>query len=354
MKHTKHFIVALALLSVSNSVFAANVTAAPTTSVKMAAVPSAATTSGTTVTPTSAPASPDALSVLGDPVLVSQTATSVTLQWEKVAAAKSYVVKYGKKSVSKAFEMGDVTVTYDSESDQVTSTGTTISNLKPDTTYYFAIVGLDEAKNESSATSKELSVTLSSTIAPATVSGATAPVDTASGVAPVATTASSLKLTGVNVVNEKTLTVDFSAPLSKSPVTLKVRKSSDNSAVTVASVVADPTMPNRVKVNLTNALSVSSSYSIIVIDAADAKGLPISEGVNAQKEFATTATLAKAGVVLNAAPETESGATASSAEVTPVTATSELPGTGTQENLLLLIAGILALGIVYGMKKKQA
>jgi hypothetical protein len=319
------------------------------------------------VTTTSAAASPDKLSVLGDPVLVSQTATSVTIRWEKVEAAKGYIVKYGKKSVSKAFEAGDMTVTYESETDQVSSTGTTISNLKPDTAYYFAIVGLDAAKNESSATSKELAVTLTSKVAPAAGTGVISPsaalVATGSTAVTVASSGSSLKLSGVTVIDEKTINVDFSASLSKTPVTLKVRKSSDSSSVNVVSIVTDPAVPSRVKVTLASTLSPSSSYSIIVIDAADVKGLPIAEGVNAQKEFATPATLAKAGVKLPVPP---TGVTLPSAPTDPatasgetvvapaVTAAAELPPTGTQENLILLVAAILALGIVYGIQKKRA
>lgn len=49
-----------------------------------------------------------------------------------------------------------------------------------------------------------------------------------------------------------------------------------------------------------------------------------------------------------------SEASASGAQLTKVTATSELPPTGTQTNLLIMIAALLALGIVYAIQKKRA
>lgn len=359
MKHTKHIISVLALMSVASSAFAAtSETPAPApanvatnnVATKPAVVVAAAPTSASGATTASA----DALNVPGAPSVVSQTATSVTLQWPKVDAAKTYIVKYAKNSVAQAFVKGDMTAIYDDETDQVTSTGTTISGLKTDTTYYFTVVALDAAKNESTTNSEELSVKLTSTV---TGTGATA---TATGT--TATAPSSLKLSGVTVMNDKTITVDFSAPLSSSPVSVKLTKSSDNSSVTVASVVTDPAMSNRVIVNLGTTLSPSSSYSIIVIDAADVQGLPIAEGVNAVKEFATLATLAKAAsgtpdavvgtgavdpVTLNAAPETGSG-------VVTATTAEALPATGAKENILLLVAALLAMVIVYAFQKKRA
>lgn len=355
MKHTKYIVSVVALMTMASSAFAATAetpTPAPANvATKPVVVVAAAPASASGATTTSA----DALNVPGAPSVVSQTATSVTLQWPKVDAAKTYIVKYAKNSVAQAFVKGDMTAIYDDETDQVTATGTTISGLKTDTTYYFTVVALDAAKNESTTNSEELSVKLTSTT---TGTGATSATGTTVA---ATTTTSSLKLSGVTVMNDKTITVDFSAPLSSAPVSVKLTKSSDSSAVTVASVVADPAMPNRVIVNLGTALSPSSSYSIIVIDATDVKGLPIAEGVNAVKEFATLATLAKAAseapapvvgtgavdtVGLNAAPETGSGVVATTAEA--------LPATGAKENILLLVAALLALVIVYAFQKKRA
>lgn len=122
----------------------------------------------------------------------------------------------------------------------------------------------------------------------------------------------------------------------------------------------NPETPTTTTVTLATPLSTSSSYSIVVIDAADVKGLPIAEGVNAVKEFVTAATLAKApdatgsGTEMPALNAAGQEATASGAAATPVTAASELPPTGTPTNLLILIAAFLAFGIVYVIQKKRA
>jgi hypothetical protein len=356
MIHKKQIIAVLALLSLTSSVFA-NTPETPASSSTGSTAP--------TMAATSVPSTPsESLNVSGAPSVVSQTATSVTLTWSKVDIAKSYVVKYSKIDVAEASKNGDTTATYDNESDQVTTTGATISDLKTDTTYYFSVVALDAANNESPTYSEQLAVKLVADLAAASGSGAVAAVAATGSVettAPaVASATGSLKLAGVTVINEKTLSLEFSAELSSQPVSVKLTKTSDNSTVVVDSVVKSLETPTMANVTLAAPLSTSSSYSIVIIDAADAKGLPISEGVNAVKEFVTAATLAKAPdvttsgtelPVLNAAGQE---ATASGAAVTPVTAASELPPTGTKTNLLILMAAFLALGIVYFIQKKRA
>lgn len=356
MTHKKQIMAVLALLSLTSSVFA-NTPEAPASSSTGSTAP--------TMVATSVPSTPsESLNVSGAPSVVSQTATSVTLAWSKVDIAKSYVVKYSKIDVAEASKNGDTTATYDNESDQVTTTGATISNLKTDTTYYFSVVALDAANNESPTYSEQLAVKLVADLATASGSGAAA-VGAATGsvetTAPVVASATgSLKLAGVTVINEKTLSLEFSAELSAQPVSVKLTKTSDNSSVAVDSVVKNPETPTMTTVTLTAPLSTSSSYSIVIIDAADVKGLPISEGVNAEKEFVTAATLAKApdatgsGAELPALNAAGQEATASGAAVTPVTAASELPPTGTPTNLLILMAAFLALGIVYVIQKKRA
>lgn len=155
MTHKKQIIAVLALLTITSSVFAATPDAPATTS-----------TGNVASTEVPAPmASSEALNVSGAPSVVSQTATSVTLTWAKVAIAKSYIVKYSKVDVAEAAKSGDKTATYDNESDQVSATGTTISDLKSDTTYYFSVVALDAANNESPTYSEQLTVKLVAEVA---------------------------------------------------------------------------------------------------------------------------------------------------------------------------------------------
>ncbi len=308
---------------------------------------STVTTIPLNVTP-GAPAS-DALNVPGSPKLISKTATSITIEWSKVNAAKGYIVKYSKTSVAQAFKEGKTNATYDMESDQVTSTGTTISNLKTDTTYYFAVVAIDAMNNESTTNSEELSAAIAAT--DSTGSGA------------IAALGSTFKLSGVTVVNNMTINADFSAPLSATPVTVKFTKTIDASNILVKSVTVDPANPTKAIVNLGTALDPSSSYSLVVIQAKDVSGASISQGINAVKEFTTTANLVKVAAA-GAAMNGTGAMTASGTEVTlnaalpegsgALAANGPLPATGTQETLLMVLAAILAFLIVYGIRARKA
>jgi Fibronectin type III domain len=214
----------------------------------------------------------EALNVSGAPKVVSQTPTSVTLEWSKVTPASSYIVKYSKTSVAEAFKLGKTSAVYEVETDPVTSTGTTIKDLKADTTYYFAVVALDKDKNESPTNSEELSVKLTST--EATNTGSVTPTTTSTGTSATA----SFKLMGVSVVDEMTLSLEFSAPVSSlSPIALKVMKTSDKTTVSQKSAVVDPKNVQKVIVTLATKLLASSTYSTTVIQAKDTTGNPVSE-----------------------------------------------------------------------------
>jgi len=95
------------------------------------------------------------LEVKSAPKLVSKTSNSITLEWEKVDAAATYIVKYSKNSVATSSLPNPQ---YDNETDPVTTTGTTISNLESDMNYYFSVVAVDKDNNESDTYSDELKV----------------------------------------------------------------------------------------------------------------------------------------------------------------------------------------------------
>ena len=297
------------------------------------------------------------LNVKGAPTVVSQTSTSVTLAWAKVDAADSYIVKYGKTSVAEAFAQGKTSVTYDVETDPVSSTGTTISNLKTDTTYYFSVVALNVTKDESPTNSEELAVKLVSApvatgaVAP-TASGAAVSTVTATGSAPAVST---FKLVSVTVTNAKNLVAEFNAPVgTATPVSFNVMKTLDNSAVSVVQSAVDPKDPKKVKVTVAEDMSPASSYSLTVREAKDEQGNSIVEGINAVKEFVTSANLAPSSPApaLNAAPAA-TGAVAPTASGA-VAQASALPATGTQENLILFLAALLSLAIVLIVRKRNA
>lgn len=132
--------------------------------------------------------------------------------------------------------------------------------------------------------------------------------------------------------------------LGADPVTVKITKTSDNSDVAVGLVTLDTTKKDTVIVSTVAALSPTTSYTLTVLSAKDTTGNSIQEGVSGLKEFSTPATMA-AGI----AAGTESGATLSGS-LNPETATTV--ATGTKENLIVLAALLLSIGIVYIYRKK--
>ncbi len=269
------------------------------------------------------------LNVEGAPVLVSTTPTSVTLEWNKVEAAVSYIVKYSTKSVATS---PDVNAVYDNETAPVTETGATVDNLTAGATYYFAVVALDKEGNESDSLSEELEVNLSKASA-ASETGSTA----------------SFALVSVNPQNARTLVLEFSAALGSEPLQVKLQKTSNSASVDVQSAIVDTANPTTATVTLASDLEGDSSYSLTVISAKDVAGNNIPEGINAIKEFTTVASLAPATEVpLNAgAPETASGVVAAAAPAA-------LPETGTKENVIMILALLSGLGIVFAFRKKSA
>jgi LPXTG-motif cell wall-anchored protein len=321
-------------------------------------------TTTTTVVSTGATvpaAAAEALNVPGAPELVSKTDTTITLKWNKVAAAKTYIVKYSKKSVAEAANAGDTSAMYQDEIDPVTTTGATIKNLKANTPYFFAVVALDEKNNESATNSEELSV---STLPEG--AGTTSTAGTTEQSAEVAKT-SDFKLANVVVVDDRNLNVSFSTPVAIESVTLKLTKSANSSNIPVLTV-SKGTNPLEVSVKLGAALDPTSSYSLVVVTAKAVSGSAITQWLNAVKEFSTVATLQKAATAgtltvvggnvasgatvsgntsvngLNSAPATASGALAAN----------QLPTTGTKENLLLALAALLGLAIAYAIRTRKA
>ena len=110
----------------------------------------AATGDTTTGVEASAAGTSVSLNVEGAPTVVGTTPTSVSLEWKKVDAAVSYIVKYSTKSVATS---ADPNAVYDSETSPVTETGATVDKLTAGATYYFSVVALDKDGNESDSLS---------------------------------------------------------------------------------------------------------------------------------------------------------------------------------------------------------
>gem|GEM_PF-2002170 len=304
-------------------------------SISTAALAATAVTSTGVTTSTTAVATTTSLEVKGAPRLVNKTADSVALEWDAVTGATAYIVKYSKTSVANST---DPNAQYDNETDQVTTTGAVVTKLSssneklaPATAYYFSVVAIDKDGKESDTFSDELMVT--------TDAAGTTTVATASGAS------ATLALASVTVTDDSTLTVAFNMELGADPVTVKITKTSDNSDVAIGLVTPDTTKKDTVIVSTKTALSPTTSYTLTVLSAKDMAGNSIQEGVSGLKEFSTPATMT-AGI---AAAGTGSGATLSGS-LNPETATTV--ATGTKENLLVLAALLLSLGIVYIYRKK--
>lgn len=330
MKYTKYIVtgVTLSFLSISTLVSAA------TGSIAAEPIP---VSSGTIMPPAmnAAPAATTTtLEVKGAPRLIKKTVDSVVLEWDSVPAASAYIVKYSKTSVANS---KDPTAQYDNETDQVTTTGAVITKLSstneklvPATSYYFSLVAIDKDGKESDTFSDELMVTTEA-LGITTSSGATA---------------AALAIKELVVSDDRTLSLSFNSNLSADPVRIKITKTSDNSDVSVGTVIQDPTILDTVTVTTLSALSSASSYTLTVLSAKDSLGNNIQEGVSGLKEFTTTETLKPSASVIIPTIGGESA----SGTISPEAATKV--ATGTKENLIVLAALLLSLGIVYIYRRK--
>jgi len=319
MVHTKRLLVGALALAFVSSAFAAT-----------------APTSGTAAT-----ASKVSLAAPTNLKLVKKDSTTVSLEWDKVTGASSYIVKYDKKSIATS---KDPLAQYENETDPVTATGKVIEKLTPDTEYFFSVVSLNDKMDESDLFSNEISVKTDANGAPA-ASGATA-VTTA---APAAEQAKgpALAIAQVNVVDNQTLNLVFNNDLGVDPVNVKVTKLADNADIAIASVTPDVANRKQVVVKFSAMLDPTTAYSLVVLAAKDANGTNIQNGPDGQKEFATDANLAVA------AGTTASGATGTGLTGTGAAA-SELPKTGTQENIIVLVSLLVAGALVYVYRARKA
>lgn len=259
---------------------------------------------------------------LPTPRLVSTTENSATLEWDAVASASGYLIQYGT-----------ATGTYDQEAPEATGTTLTVDGLVAGTTYYMVLLTLDKDGIESDVMSEPLTVS-------------------------VGANQSALAVSEVVATDSQSVTVTFSKELGNDPVTVKLVKVSDASDIGVDTVVKSATDAKSVVVTTIAPLDASSSYRLTVLSATSTDGATIAAGVDGFKEFATDAALASAvsddttsvedaiidetdAVDLNAAP------VATGAVATAAAAATELPATGPAENLMLLVALMIAGGIFY-------
>ncbi len=272
------------------------------------------------------------------PKLVSTASGSVTLSWDALPTASAYIVKYGTTSVASST---DPNAQYTDQTDPVAGTGTTITGLQ-NSTYYFALVTVDDKGNESDTFSDELKAAVGSTAASAPASASTS----ASGATTTTASDGSFAVVSAKAVDTQTLSVTFSDELSSDPISVRVTKTSDNSDVTVDAVTPDSTDPKKAAVSLVGILQPSTAYTVTIVSAKNKAGAPIQTGVKGTSEFQTPATLTE--VPLNAAPAS-TGATTGTGTPAVLAANSQkagLPATGAREDFLVIVSLLIAVGIV--------
>ena len=322
MKNIKKIAIITSVLFLAQSAFAATTPTAST----------GATTWTWVTTTLDAPAAPK---------LVSKTSTWVTLSWDKAPAATGYIVYYSKTSV--ASTPADSWAKYPGQTDQIpaTSTWTVVSGLEANTPYYFSLVTLDQAGDESNF-SDELVV---STDANGAVASTGAVVATAATGAVVASwTTADFRLKNVTPVDTKTVSVEFSQAVWAEPITVKITKDSNASELVVASVTADPQSPTKVIVSLTSPLEISTAYTLVVITAKDSAWNDIKAWVDGTLPFVTDANL-------TVAPDLNAAWTWSTWTGT-VTPNLEAAKTGPATNLIVFAALLLSFGLVYFYRRK--
>lgn len=287
-----------------------------------------------------------ALSAVESISLKDKTTNSVTLEWSKVEGASKYIVHYGSSSVQSS---GALSKSYQMESDPVSSTGTTISNLSG-ATYYFAVTPLSASGEEGEILSKELMVSLSSG---ATVTNAT-PTEFA--------------FTNVTVKDDRNLVLSFSSPLDTShSTTVRIKKTTNNANIAVVSASVSKQDATKLEVKLAEAISDATSYQATILSIKGAKGEILSEGSKSIRDFTTPPNVADSAetialgapttpsVALTGALTVMSGANASGSSMSgALNSAPSLPQTGTKETLLLLIAVVTGLAIVSGAHLRKA
>jgi len=302
----------------------------------LAIVSVASAATGTVATPTSVAVgtgSDVSLTLSGAPRLVAKTSSSITLEWDKLATAGSYIVKYGKQSVATTADA------YAEESEQVTGTGFTITGLTPATQYYLAVVVVDKDGMESDEFSDELAVLTDAAVA----SGAVAPAAT-TGTGAAA--ADQFRVTGANALNTLSFVVTFSQDVGTDPISVKVTRKSDQADIAVTSAVKDTANAKSVLVTLASPLDGATGYTVAVQSVKDTTGASIANGVNAMTDLSTPD-------ALNAAPEATGAMAATATGTTDLTATPALPGTGAREDIVILAALLISGAAMYAYRRRM-
>lgn len=183
--------------------------------------------------------------------------------------------------------------------------------------------------------------------------------------------ANALLLSGVTVDDDMHIRMDFTQNIVIESVRLRIAKQSDGTNIKIESLTGVLDAPMSVYVNLSDLLQAWESYTMTVISALSDKWVAITEWTDALSEFTAPNPLKQALVVFNA-PSNPTAVTTETVEETPVveetvetaatttTATgwetppipenSELPLTGMNPMILVILSCIFAFALI--MRRK--
>lgn len=171
-------------------------------------------------------------------------------------------------------------------------------------------------------------------------------------------TESPLILDSITVQDDMHVLVSFNQSIVVEAVRVRITKQSDGSVMKIDKVTSVVDAPKSVLVALSDVLEEWATYTLTVMSAISEGGVVIKEGADALKEFTAPAPLKKSLVTFNApsnpnaviavvATGSTPTATASGkASTTPTTDVKELPLTGMNPIIFLIIAGGLALLLI--------
>lgn len=292
------------------------------------------------------------------PTVVSQTESSLTIEWEQVEGSMGCYYAYSNESVENGLENS----TYDIEGEDLYEwTGATIENLEAGKTYYIAIECMDE-EAETTGYSPELVVTLGedTVVADSNEEVAVASEEVLTDVIEE----DKLELLEVSITASNKITLSFNNELDNSEDSdREVSITGDFNILEVSSY--NLVNPTTLEVELVQDLSTETEYNVTVISLLDVNWNNIEAWIDwatsivTPVEFPTEEIIEE--VVVEETPVVEEEIIAEVVEEVEAgieleAASSEaesLPDTGAKEILLVLAALMLGM-LVINLNKKES
>ncbi len=318
--------------------------------------------------------------------VVNSTETQIDLSWDQVDGAEAYFMYY---SLTEPSDTG-----YDLQwPDFINGTTVSITELKPDQNYYFAVVSVDAEANESLFSNEVSSMTTvemnsaeekettneSEVVTDENVTGAEVSVETTNmettDTAEVTSTPEAFALKKIEAVELDKIAVIFNAPLDESADTERefkvVNKNDKFDVLFIKSTELDELDATKLFVTLDGTVELGGEYILTVTAIQDATGRTIESGIDSVETFTILEEDIKkyqepapvtepVEPVVEPTPEvtpTESGSLAgkevdASAVKKGINSADDLPQTGPEHALLALLA-IIFTGLV-AFRKRQA